>query len=270
MKLYYRLVTFCLLAVLATTAITQDNKSKLREIGIEIGIRQNNLYEQRLSNNWKRSYQPVYAVFNNKQTDNRRQLFRMEFSQGVSNRSDQFISFKNLQANVHYSYLWKIKNEWIGPSYSSETLLIWPSNTDKFGNNPITYTIAQNLGFTIDRTYNLKSTDDWSFDINRTIQSSLLSYNIRPAYGHPYPEEYLQEGVFTPTRRGMGKAIAKSGKLQTINKKLHLNLVLGLNLTYRDALKMGLNYRYNYSATLSNQSVKNSSHDLSFALSYIY
>jgi len=93
---------------------------------------------------------------------------------------------------------------------------------------------------------------------------------IRPAYGHPYPEHYLQEGVFHPNRSGMGKSIVKSGRLKTVNKYQNIKLVVGLSYYHKDHLKIGLQFSSHLQNYRDGKKLSFQQQQLLLGVSYLY
>lgn len=259
-----------ILVLLPILSFSQELINNRKEIGFDIGIKRTTLFDKRLSNQAKKGNQLLAGLFHNKWNDKRRVKLRFEFSLGEANALSQGIDFRNIQSYVDYSYLRKVRKEWIGVTSQHQTLLIMPWNTDRFGNNPISYAISQSLGLEFERASNIKDGKNWDVQFDRSIQTSLLSYLIRPAHGHPYPEKYLKEGVFKPTRQGMAPAMIKSGKLYSINRNFNLNVVLGLSFIYRDSLKLGMTYKYNHNQFHDRKGYSKNNNDLYLSLSYIY
>ena len=169
-----------------------------------------------------------------------------------------------------YSYQRNLKNNWIGGYFHSSTLLNFPKNTQKlFGNNPISYTIVQSLGFAANRTENLFEKNNHRLEVSAGGKIALLNHVIRPAYGHPYPEHFLQEDVFNPTQEGLGSSIFKSGKIQSLDKYQNIKLALEFNYIYRKHLKIGIQYQGNFQKINTGKQYFYKSHDLAFGMGYI-
>ena len=133
---------------------------------------------------------------------------------------------------------------------------------------------SRSEGFVFDdgRIYNIHLVDknNRRLDINLGTRIPFMSYLIRPIYGHPYPEHFLQEDVFTPTRNNIGKSIFRSGKVRTIDKYQSIKLVLGLHYYHNDHLKIGMNYEGSIQRVSDGRRLTYSYHDLILNVSYVY
>ena len=261
--------TFVLLIVLPLAA-QNDNKLH-REFGIKFGTSFTAYNETRYSAITKNYKQPKIGLVYAKWNDKKREEFYASYTSTFSNPNPQNLWYKIIHPEVVYSYQRKVANTWIGGYYHSSTLLNFPKNDKKlFGNNPISYTIANGLGIAINHAESLLENDNRRLDIYGGAKMALLNYVIRPSYGHPYPEDYLQEDVFKPTRAGMGKSVAKSGKFRTVDKYQSMKLVMGLNFYHKDHLKIGVQYERNFQKVREGKQATYKSHDFTVGISYLY
>ncbi len=74
------------------------------------------------------------------------------------------------------------------------------------------------------------------------LQCPLVSYLMRPAFGIPYPENYLQEGVYNPKDKGIAVPFVTSGKLTSFDQffRVQSNLALTYPVTAGKGSPLGL------------------------------
>jgi len=114
------------------------------------------------------------------------------------------------------------------------------------GNNSLSYSLWASVGLA---SY-------WEKNIsinNRQIIASfdaaipLLGYVVRPAYGHPYAENFLEDGTFNFDRIGMGKYILTSGKIRSLNSFRTINTKASIAIPFGEkAHQIGLAYAWKY------------------------
>lgn len=257
---------------LFVTPLSAQKESFLhREIGIRIGTSLTMSKESRFSNMTKRYIQPKFGLAYIKMTDKKREELILSYTSTFKPKNPTSLWYKIINTEVNYTYQRKVKNTWLGGTYQSSTILNFPNNgRGLFGNNPISYTIINSLGIAVDHTQGLLEKNNRRLDINLGTRIPLVSYLIRPIYGHPYPEHFLQEDVFTPTRNNIGKSIFRSGKVRTIDKYQSIKLVLGLHYYHNDHLKIGMNYEGSIQRVSDGKRLTYSYHDLILNVSYVY
>jgi len=107
--------------------------------------------------------------------------------------------------------------------------------------------------------------------VTASSKVALLNYLIRPAYGaHPYPEHFLQEPYFNPTRRGMGASVVKSGKVKTINKYQSIQLTLGFTYFLSNNLSAKVLYAFDLQNNSSGNTSSKLANDLLLQINYNY
>ncbi|MEM9819777.1 MAG: hypothetical protein AAF985_01840 [Bacteroidota bacterium] len=260
-----------LMILLQVQAKAQTEQGTQRELGLQFGFSLNHIKDARFSTQTKKMMVPTFGLHYRKITPKKRELLQMTFSMNRPSAPTRGLAYKIIHPEVTYTYQRKVNHHWIGGYLQHATLLHFPISTGRlFGNNPISYTIGNSLGLAFDRTFSLGSNADRQLDVALGAKAALLGHIIRPAYGHPYPEYYLQEGVFHPNRSGMGKSLLKSGRLKTVHQYQSIQLVLGLHYYHRHHLKIGLqfsshleNYRDAKPLSLLQQQVL-------FSLSYVH
>jgi len=271
MKNSKSLITALFVFLFVAPIIAQEDIITRKEIGIQVGTSFTAIHETRYSNLTKRYVQPKYSLYYQKWNNKKRSEFLLDFTMTTNLKNPQNLWFKIIHPEVLYTYQRKVNKNWIGGYFHSSTVLNFPKNTKKlFGNNPISYTIAQSLGLAVNRTESLIEKTNYRLDANLGTKIALLSHVIRPIHGHPYPEHFLQEDVFTPTRDGLGSSISKSGKIQTLDKYQNMKLTLGLNYIYKNRLKVGFQYQGNFQKIKEGKQSSYKSHDLTLGLGYLF
>lgn len=267
------LILLILISFYSITPIQAQEASMLnrKEIGLQIGWRFNRILDKRYASNAKKMGQAIYALRYAEQHEKKREELVFSYSTTPKNSNPGFLSFKTTMPQVNYSYQRKVGNAWVGGFFDSFTLLTFPkSSTGVFGNNSISYTIVGSLGAAIGYEHKLNETEENPITLHSSAQLSLLNYVIRPAYGHPYPEQYLTEENFSPTRAGMAGPLFKSGKLKTLNTNQMLRLVIGFNYYHKNRLKLGIQYEFYGQNNVSRQRSNTLMQDILFSASYLY
>jgi len=268
-----KLIQALLILIFANASLLaqDDIHPTQKEIGVQFGLSINSIKEERFSAITKKYVQPKFGLVYRKQNDKKRQELLLSFTSSLSRDQPKYLWYKIINPEVSYTYQRKVADFWVGGYYQSSTFLNWAQNDqNSFGNNSIAYTISNNLGIAVDRSLEISSKGKHKFDSDMGVRSTLLSHVIRPHYGHPYPEHFLQEDVFNPTRAGMGKSVAKSGKLRTVNKFWGMNLKLGFNYIYNDKWKMGVQYGFNMLRNNEGKKMIQKAHDVMLGVSYLY
>ena len=266
-----KLVIIVLFVAIMSISLAAQTDHLHREFGIRIGTSFTAYNEARYSAMTKKYFQPKVGLVYTKWNDKKREELSINYTSTFKPSNPNNLWYKIIHPEVNYTYQRKVANTWIGGFYQSSTILNFPKNGQRlFGNNPISYTIANSIGLATDYAETLTENDHQRLDINAGAKVALLSHVIRPIYGHPYPEHYLQEDVFTPTRSGLGKSIPKSGKIRTLDKYQSMKLVLGLNFYHKDHLKIGVQYERNFQKVREGKQSSYKSHDLTLGVSYVY
>jgi len=201
-------ITIVLLTLHAGLHAQTDMPSKSAYIGVNVGWALSQTQDKRLSNQYKHFSNPVYQLSFGNRTATRRYDTVLSFQYDNTSTTSRSMGVRQIQPEVFSRLQWYNSGFWIGPTFESSTLLLSPKGKG-FSNSPISYTISNGLGIAVNRQW---TSDDAKLSFDTGIESSLVSYIIRPAFGHPYPEGFLEDGTFHPTRAGMGRTIARSGK----------------------------------------------------------
>ncbi len=185
------------------------------------------------------SYRLAYRAMNEK----RQHVIGINFASTNSNQ--EFASLiSNILGGLYYEHLRKINNHiWLGGYYDLGAFYgnrggEWANPED----NP-TWGAWSSIGVSASLRKNFGN--GWSID--PSIRLPLLAYTVRPAYGFPYPESFLQEGRFSFIEEGMTKEVIKSGKFQTLNNFMNLQLSCGLHKGFGNRRhQIGIQYQTGY------------------------
>ena len=252
------------------SGISQDQGNiKTREIGFSIGSSTIQSRDTRISAITKKFRAPTFGFHSRTIKNDFKHEFVFNYTFKSKFDRTQLLDFISHRPDFYYSLQRKTDFGWIGGHINLSTLLTFPiSSTGHFSNSPISYTMAATLGPSVSFDRNLGDSDRWS--IAGDAHVGLINYVIRPAFGHPYPERFLQPEVFTPTREGMAPKLLTSGKLETINKYQSVKIRFGVYYLVDSRVKLGVvgsvdyvNSKDNYQATYLNQ-------NLAVSASYIY
>jgi len=114
------------------------------------------------------------------------------------------------------------------------------------GNNSISYSLWVSAGVAAywEKTISINNQKIIaSFDAAIPI----VGYVMRPAYGHPYAENFLEDGTFNIARNGMAKYILNSGKIRTLNSFVTVNTKASIAIPFgKKAHQIGLAYAWKY------------------------
>ncbi len=264
-------ITFLLLLISGSFVRAQDNIGiAYNEISLDYGIGLTKVKENRYYNGSRHTRLHNFGMAYTIQKERARTTIEMSFATNFD-RGSKLTWYQIIKPDFTLNHQRKVGEHWVGAYMQTATILNFPvTRVGSFGNNPLSYTIAQNLGVSYRKNFDLPLIEDTSWQGYVDARSSLLNYVIRPAYGHPYPEHFLDEKHFTPTRRGIGTSIAKSGKIRTVDKYQSIHVVLGIRYFINDNMAFGLRYKFDYQGQVSDQSSSLSQHALNLRVSYIY
>lgn len=216
---------------------------------------------------------PKYGLEYTKIRPKSHSVFQAQFYRMKSNSDQDILGLLSIRPVINYAYRRKVKDDfWIGGFYESNTMLNFPIDRLKlYTNNTISYNIAQSFGPSIVYRRNLSGTNNTGAAFFGSVQSSLFSYLIQPAFAHPYPEKYLDESVFSPTRSGMAGPIVRSGKLVSVGRYRSLRIELGVHFFVSNKVKIGINYINDiFYAKAGHKALSYMGHDLMLGVSYVH
>lgn len=166
----------------------------------------------------------------------------------------------HLKSDIRYTHLRSLKRQaQIGGyvNYGSTFSFVRGRWSD---NNGISYTLWLSTG--IATRWNQKIlVKNQPLILSLSGAFPLLSYAVRPAHGHPYPEGFLKDGVFDFSREGMAKTFFTSGKIRSINSFLDIKTSIGVAIPFGEkAHQIGLNYNWEYLHIKDDRPVYNAQH----------
>jgi hypothetical protein len=197
---------------------------------------------------------------------NRFSVLFLQSSQGKGN-----VSFSNiLRPEIRYEHLRKINESglYIGGYYDIGTLLnfrrgVWADE------NSINYTLWSSLGISSQYNKPVKFNNK-QINWNTKFSVPLLTYLVRPSYTFPYPDNYLENGVFNFDQSGLGNKIITGGKFVSFDKFLNIGFQTGLSLpTNNQKWELGVNYSFNYLQTSELKPVFQSMHLINFTTKFL-
>lgn len=237
------------------------------ELSLKAGFSRLSIKDKRISGARRNYWAPKFEIGFQQVREHYRQNIVMSYIHKGAVNKDELLDLRIFFPSLSYSYERRIGNNWIGGAYSTSVLLAFPSsNSNIFNNNPVSYTMIHSLGPRFSKVNHYG--DKWSLEAS--AQVGLINYVVRPAYGHPYPDQFLETGTFTPTRKGMAGPLVRSGKLLSVNKHQSFNIKFGISYFVNDHFKMDLDFNFAYTR---NQGLKESTFsntDILLGMNYVY
>lgn len=262
------LVTTLLLILFSSTHAQEVAPFKQRELGISIGVRQWKIHEQRFSSRIKNTALLHLGIHHERRTDASRFYVSSQFGFNMSPSSGVGVRYAIINPDINMTYQRRAANIWLGPTLTHHMIVNLPSNTAQaFNNNPVSYTGVTGLG--IAGNYDLFLADD-KIRLNTGVQTNLISHVIRPAYAHPYPEDFLREEVFDPTRAGIAKSVVRSGKIRSFKGLQSIRVSFGFSYLISDQFKVGITYQGTMLRVNEVKSLNAQSQDVLFTISHVY
>lgn len=266
-------IVSCVLLILCLSANTiSAQEDAVREVSLRVGLTHTSIQDFRMGSVRHKSWSPKYDIGYSQQNEKRISQVRLQFFASKS-ANQGLLSLTSLRPAINYSYQRKVgEGLWVGGFIDHSTLLNIPKTTTSlYNNNPISYNISQSIGPRITYTGTANLGEGLPLGYQVSTQAALLSYMIQPAFGHPYPTQYLNEEDFSPTREGMTWPLMKSGKLATLDKVRNFRLELGLFYFVNDRVKISLDYQGEiFYANTRGKALNMQSHDIFFGASYIH
>ena len=238
------LAFLCVLSTLVLSGQSEPTQfTTQKRLTLSFGISNTSIKDKRIGNSAFNAWSPKYGISYTRIKTKSRSHIQFQFTSIRPDRH-KLLSMTSIRPDVNFAYERKVKEGfWIGGFSKHHTILNFPSNPKSmFVNNPISYNIMQAFGPRI--TYTMQeSIGNNRLDITTSAQSALLAYAIQPAFGHPYPEVYLDEKYFSPTRDGMTGPLLRSGKILTLNKFRSLKVEFGFHYYINQSWKVGIDYQ---------------------------
>lgn len=176
-------------------------------------------------------------------------LNRIELSFSKNFQKEKGLAnFVNLNSGISYTHLRATKQAdfFLGGYVSYGNLLVFPDGIGEYENNPITYSFWLSTGIA---TKWKKSIQIQQQKINLSFDGALplLGYVIRPAYAHPYADNYLVDGIFDFDRTDMGKYLIKSGDLRSLNQFVNAKFKTTVSVPFgKKAHEIGMSYNWEF------------------------
>ena len=220
-----KIVLYVATILCAFNCLGQDKKVK--DLSLRAGMNYGVLSEKRFTNLSHNGSLRTFSLDLSTLKGRSRQKWNTNFSYVSDFTRESNLSYTLILPEVRYSYTRALKNNWlIGGNFHSFTLLNFPkSELTRFVNNSISYSLSQSIGPVLVFEENGLGK---KITFSSELHLALLSYTIRPAFAHPYPENYLNPDIFSPDRSGMAMALIKGGKIQTINNIQNLHFTSSL------------------------------------------
>lgn len=255
----------------ALPGMAQDVNPQLheRELSVQIGITRTTVQDGRLSATAVRKWSPKYGLTLHSQQAESRSRLELSFSRARKAKADDFFAISSIIGQASFTHLRHAGGgTWVGGSTRHLTLINMPISRAKFfGNNPISYTVAQSLGPAL--AYSHPSGTGEPLRADATLDLPLLAYVVQPIFGHPYPARYMREGVFSPTRSGIGPAVATSGKVVGPKRYRNLRLRIGISYDVSPSFRVGMAYHNEaIHANSRGKAVRLHTHDVLFSAGY--
>jgi|GEM_PF-1995527 len=239
------------------------------EIKLQAGLSNVLIKDERLSANAKKSWASTFRIEYNKIDNTSKQEFAVSYTYRSKFDSEQLMDLTYHRPSFTYAYERRVGDSFVGGYFENSVLITLPrSKSGMFNNNPVSYSMFTSIGPKVSYASTLGQNN--KVTITGSAQAALLNYNVRPAYGHPYPEKFLETGVFSPTRRGMAGPLMKSGKIQTIDKHQSFRLKLGAYYFVSEHIKVGLDVQFDYvhNNTLDHSTFQST--DILLGVGYVY
>lgn len=236
----------CLILLWITLPSIAQNSGKFRRLTSETGLNIQTTLDSRYTAN------PVqYLGFQTRTgyefgAANKINRIELSFAKNIE-KVEGLVNYVNLNSGIRYTHLRATKrsNFYLVGYMDYGNLLIFPRGAE-FTNNPITYTFWLSVGAAAKWK---KAIQLRQKKINIAVNGALplLGYVIRPAYAHPYAENYLVDGVFDFERTNMGKYLVKSGHLRSLNQFMNAQLKTTVGVPFgKKAHEIGLSYNWEF------------------------
>ncbi len=246
-------------------------KESQKEWSIGIGMSLVARQDDRVSALTYKSWQPVYHMGWQKTTVSTRQTLDSRFTKNLSGDRNRILNLRFVHPDVVYSLEKKVGDVWIGGVFNSATMLSFPSSTtNHFENVPINYTISNTLGIKVSYENDVALSNGDALSLGASAEASLLGYVIRPAYGHPYPDQFLESGTFSPTRSKMTGPLLRSGKIRSLGSYQSFRLQFGISYIFNERVSISLNVRLSTEQIQDVNRATWTAQDMLLKVGYIY
>ncbi|MEM1326047.1 MAG: hypothetical protein AAGI23_08845 [Bacteroidota bacterium] len=243
-KRYSHLLALGLLFLCFTKAQAQSADSSSN--GFLIAYIQNTETTQEERMTYRKYTQPAFNLalqyFWEKQ--DKRQAIELRLGKNLNVIGTRFMTFQHLRPNMSYTYERKRGGLLLGGYVDIGSLLHFPLRNWE-GNNTISYTMWSSMGFS--GSWRQALSKDNKFSAQARLRFPLVAYVIRPAYGLPYPDNYLEDGTFDFQRKEMTRHLLTSGKMSTLDRFQQILFEAGLSMHITEKQhQIGLSYVLDY------------------------
>lgn len=233
-KTHFRLLPLGLLLYVLTPLLVvaqapEDLRSlKGRRLELGLGYQMQRFKDARHSSIYRNAGGLSFSLAYRTTNDKRQQAVGLYFSN--PNTHQDFASFaRNFLGGLYFEHLRPVnKKLWFGGYMDLGALLSFRKGEWSDPAASISYGAWSSVGLAANMQTNLGKA--WS--INPSVRLPLLAYTIRPFYGNPYPDSFLKEGRFSFNEAGMAKDVLKSGRLQTLNQFVNLQVVMDIRRSF--------------------------------------
>ncbi len=241
----YTFKILCLLLSSYVTLIAQENE-KQKYIILEAGLNHQTILENRFTTN-ANNYLGFHTCINLETVKaNAINNMAFHFSKNILSDKD-FTYFSHLNWSVRYTQLRRLPSKkWKIGGYIDQGNAMSFSGGSWSDNNVVSYTFWLGTGVAIQGTKTVHLGDkDFLLDFAGSVP--LLSYVIRPAHAHPYPETFLRDGTFDFTQKGMWKSFFTSGKWRTLDSFMNFKARAGVVVpSGKKVNQLGIHYAWEY------------------------
>lgn len=196
------------------------------------------------------------------------QNIRLNFqTSGLNNSTSYRSDTRAYGGKISYSYLRRIGSAKQLGFRLGGIVDIWGNARVKQQrkNNPVSYDAGASLTLATHFSKHV-SVSKSILQLDYSLAVPVLTYLIRPAYGVPYPKNYLEDGVYNPKDEGIAGPFLKSGSLVTFNDffRVQSNVTITYPIKSRNALRLG--YGWDFYSIQSLKKVQLADHTVSLSL----
>lgn len=261
-----RTIFFCCAILLAQGISYGQDLRKTKAISIEFGGNLQTSLEQRFVSQAKKHPGFNFTLGYEFGKENRHNQLELNFSKSTLDFS-KIADFLHLKPEFRYTHMRAIngKSIHLGGFYDIGALLTFPRNSWT-GNNTISYSIWSSLGVAAKWKKSI-TIKEKSLIIRASGSLPIVGYVVRPAYGLPYTENFLEEGTFDFKQTRLAKAIITGGKIRSLNSFTNYKADIGLALPFgKKGHEVGIQYAWEFFWVGDKKSTSLAQHQLSIGL----
>lgn len=259
-------IFFCCATLLLQVISYGQDQAKTKALSIEFGGNLQTSLEQRFFSESKKHTGFNLTLGYEFGKNNRHNQLELNFSKNALDLS-KIADFLHLKPEIRYTHTRALpgKSIHLGGFYDVGALLTFP-RISWGGNNEISYSIWSSLGVVAkwEKPITIK---EKNLIIKASGSLPIIGYVIRPSYGLPYTENFLEDGTFDFKRTGLAQAILTGGKIRSLNSFINYKANIGLALPFgKKGHEVGLEYAWEYFWVGGNKSTALAQHQLSIGL----